>query len=81
MPGYESSLWYGVIAPGKTPAAIVQRFNGEFGKALRQPDVVEKLASQGVDTFYSTPEQFAARIKDEIPKWAKVISASGVRAE
>ena len=81
VPGYESSLWYGVIAPGKTPAAIVQRFNGEFGKALRQPDVVEKLASQGVDTFYSTPEQFAARIKDEIPKWAKVISASGVRAE
>ncbi len=81
VPGYESSLWYGVLAPGKTPMPIVRRINAEFEKALRLPDVIEKLASQGVDTYYSTPEQFAARIKDEIPKWAKVISASGVRAE
>ena len=81
VPGYESTLWYGMLAPGKTPAAIVQRINTEVEKALRQPDVAEKLASQGVDTYYSTPEQFAARIKEEIPKWAKVIGASGVRPE
>ena len=61
----------------ETPAAIVQRINGELEKALRQPDVIEKLASQGVDTYYSTPEQFAARIKEEIPKWAKVLPAAG----
>jgi len=81
VPGYESSLWYGVLAPAKTPPAIVQRFNAEFGKALRQPDVVEKLANQGVDTFYSTPAEFTARIREEIPKWAKVLAAAGVRPE
>jgi tripartite-type tricarboxylate transporter receptor subunit TctC len=81
VPGYESTLWYGILAPGGTPAAIVHRLNAELGKVLQQPDIIDKLASQGVDTYYSTPEQFAARIREEIPKWAKVIAASGARAE
>src|SRR4030095_7839169 len=81
VPGYESTLWYGVIAPAKTPVAVVKRLNTEFEKVLGLPDVAEKLASQGVATYYSTSEQFASRIREEIPKWEKVIAASGVRAE
>ena len=81
VPGYEALLWYGILVPGGTPVAIVNRLNAELGKVLLQPDVVEKLTSQAVDTYFSTPEQFAARIREEIPKWAKVIAASGARAD
>ncbi|HKA45698.1 MAG TPA: tripartite tricarboxylate transporter substrate binding protein [Burkholderiales bacterium] len=81
VPGYEATLWYGMLAPGGTPATIVNRLNVEIGKVLQQPDVIEKLNSQSVDVYYSTPEQFAARIREEIPKWAKVVAASGMRAE
>ena len=81
VPGYEAGFWYGMLAPARTPDAVIRTLNGQLDQALKQPDVIEKLASQGVDTFYSTPQAFAARIKEEIPKWMKVISASGVKIE
>ncbi len=81
VPGYEAGFWYGMLAPAHTPDAIIKQLNTQLDVALRQPDVIEKLASQGVEPYYSTPQAFAARIKEEIPKWMKVISASGVKIE
>ena len=81
VPGYEASLWYGILAPARTPEGIIRQLNNQIDLALKQPDVIEKLASQGVDSFYSTPQAFAARIKEELPKWAKVSAASGVKMD
>ena len=77
VPGYEATLWYGMLAPGRTPPAIIRRLNAELGKIMEQPDLIEKLSSQGVEPYFSTPEAFTARIRDEIPKWAKVAAAAG----
>ena len=81
LAGYEATLWYGMIAPARTPVAAIERLNAELEKALRLPDVVEKLSSQGVEPYYSTAEKFGERIREEILKWAKVIAASGARAD
>jgi tripartite-type tricarboxylate transporter receptor subunit TctC len=81
VPGYECSLWYGILAPARTPDAIVRRMNAELGTALKSPDVVEKLSTQAVEPHHTTPEQFGALIRAELGKWDKVIKASGVKAE
>ena len=67
--------------PTGTPRDIVNRLHGDVAKAVRQPDVQKQLASQGATTIGNTPEQFAAYIKSESAKWAKVLAASGVKAD
>lgn len=81
VPGYEAVLWYGMVAAARTPQAIIKLLNVQIEKAMRQADVIDKLSSQGVEPDYKAPEQFGAQIKQEIPKWAKVIASSGVRVE
>ena len=81
LPGYEASTWYGVLAPAATPRAIVTRLNAEIVKALALPEVRERLVAQGIDPIGNTPAQFAAYLQSEIGKWAKVIKATGVKAE
>jgi len=79
--GYEASTWYGVLAPAKTPRAVVERLHGEIVKMLAAPDTRERLTAQGFEPVGSTPEEFAAYIKSEIAKWAKVIREAGVKVE
>ena len=81
VPGYEASLWYGILAPARTPEPIVRKMNAELGTALKTPDVVEKLSTQGVEPHHTSPEQFGALIRNEMRKWTKVIQASGVKAD
>jgi tripartite-type tricarboxylate transporter receptor subunit TctC len=81
VPGYEVTSWYGLLAPAGTPAAIVSRLQREVAKVMRSPDISEKLTSQGLDIVGSTPDEFAALIKAEIVKWAKVVKASGARVD
>ena len=81
VPGYDATLWYGILAPGKTPEALVKRMNAELGTTLKNPDVVEKLSTQGVEPHHSAPEQFAALIRSEVAKWSKVITAAGVKTD
>jgi tripartite-type tricarboxylate transporter receptor subunit TctC len=81
FPKFEATAWYGVHAPAKTPKAIVNRLNAEFVKALKMPDVKERLNSLGFELVGSTPEYYAGYIKSEIRKWAKVVKASGAKAE
>lgn len=75
--GYEATQWYGVLAPAKTPEAIVARLNAEIVKALRGADIKERLSAEAAEPVGNTPEQFAAHIKAEIARWAPVIKASG----
>ena len=81
MPGFEATAWYGVLAPAGTPRPIVNKLHGEFVKALNQPDVKQRLEMLGFEIVASTPDAFAAYIKTEIARWAKVVKASGARAE
>jgi tripartite-type tricarboxylate transporter receptor subunit TctC len=81
FPGFEATAWYGVHAPARTPKAIVARLNSEFVKALKLPDVRERLSSLGFEISGSTPEFYGNYIKSEIKKWAKVVKASGARPE
>ena len=81
LPGYDATLWYGVLAPARTPEAIVRRMNAELGTTLRNADVVEKLSTQAVEAHHTTPEQFATLIRTELGKWSKVIRESGVKAD
>jgi tripartite-type tricarboxylate transporter receptor subunit TctC len=81
LAGYDANNWYGLLVPAKTPRAIINRLNTETIKVLNMPDVKTFLFNQGLDAAPSTPEAFAAYIKAERIKWAKVVKASGAKAE
>jgi len=81
VPGYDLSVWFGVLAPAGTPRDIIQRLNVEIVKILQSPDVKERFLKQGVDVQTGTPEQFDAFVKAEVARWAKVIKDAGIRAD
>ncbi len=81
LPGFEAITWHGVVVPAGTPAAIIARLNREIVAILHLPEVVERLSGQGAEALGSTPEEFAAYIKSESAKWAKVVRESGAKAE
>ena len=77
----EMALWFGVLAPAGTPNQIVQSLNAAIAKAARAPDVRQKLLDQGAEPVGNTTEEFAAMLRDEVPKWGEVIRASGIKPE
>ena len=81
VPGYEATSWQGVVVPAGTPVAIVNRLYDEIAKALQLPEVTERLAAEGSTPGGITPQEFAAHIKSEIAKWAKIVKISGARAD
>ncbi len=81
LAGYEVNGWYGLLAPGKTPGAIVSRLNGELREALADPDTRQRFLQRGIDPAPGTAQEFAALIRSEIAKWAKVIRAAGIKPE
>ena len=81
LPGYEASGWYGLFAPAATPKAVIARVSGEAVKALRMPDVVRTLSSQGAEPVGNTPEEFTAFVKSEIEKWARLVKLAHMKAD
>ncbi len=80
-PGFEVTVWLGLLAPARTPATIVRKLHLETVRALALPDLRAKLADLGVEGIGSSPDEFAAVIKSEIPKWTKVIKESGIKPD
>ncbi len=81
VPGYEMGSWYGLMAPAGTPRDVVVRLNAEAAKVLKLSDVRQRLDALGFEALLSTPEEYGAFTKIEIEKWAKVVKASGARAD
>jgi len=81
LKGYDASTWYGVLAPARTPRAIVTRLYEEIVKVLAVADTRDKLLVQGFEPVGNMPAEFAAYIKSEIAKWGKVIKAAGIKPE
>ena len=77
--GYESATWYGIVAPAQTPAEIIARLSAELVSTLKQPDVRERLTSEGADPVGNSPQEFGKFIQSEIDKWRKVIRAAGIQ--
>ena len=80
LPGFEATAWWGILAPAKTPPAIVARMNAEVTKLLRDPQMREKMANQGMNIVASTPEAFGKFIDEQSTKWAKVVKENNIRA-
>ena len=81
VPGYEAVNWYGVLVPAGTPREIVNKLHADLVKVLKAPDVQKRFASEGGDIVADTPEQFAAFIRNEIPKWSNVVRAAKVKVD
>ncbi len=79
--GFEVSSWYGVLAPAGTPASIINRLHKELVQVMDMRDVKEKLTAAGLEITGASPERFRDYINAEIPKWKKVIKASGIRLD
>jgi tripartite-type tricarboxylate transporter receptor subunit TctC len=81
LPGFEINSWYGMSAPAGTPKDIVALLQREVAKALKAPDVVERLKQLGLDPVGSTPAEHSAQIKDDLQRWAKLAKAANVKVE
>ena len=80
-PGFETSQWYGLNAPAKTPEAIIQRLAAEVAKATRSPAVRERFAVDDAEAVSSTPAEYGAFIRKEQERWGKVVRAAGIKAD
>jgi len=80
-PGFETSQWYGLNAPAKTPKAVIDRLAAEAAKAAKSPALAERFAAEDAEAVGSGPAEYAAFIKKEQARWSKVVKAAGVRAD
>jgi tripartite-type tricarboxylate transporter receptor subunit TctC len=78
LKGFEASLWLAVVAPARTPPAIVERMNREVKAVLADPDVIEALRKQGIEATPSTPDELRARITHDVAKWKKLAEETGI---
>ena len=81
LPGYEAIGWFGVVAPAGTPAAVVDRLNREIAAAAAAPEIRERALAAGAEPLTSSPQEFAALIRDEIRKWGQVIRTAGIKLQ
>jgi tripartite-type tricarboxylate transporter receptor subunit TctC len=81
LPGYEATIWLGLLAPKGTPAAIVNRLNEAVSRIVSQPDVQQAWAKQGAVAMVMNPQVFDKYLRDDVQKWAKVIKAANIKAD
>jgi tripartite-type tricarboxylate transporter receptor subunit TctC len=77
LPGFGSTPWYGVFAPAGTPRAVVTQLHAAIGRVLEMPETRERLAAVGCEPYFSSPEQFATLVREDLPRWARIVKDSG----
>jgi len=81
VPGYEAATWHGVLVPAHTPLPIIAKLNKEIVGMLNNAEVRGRIVHEGLEPLGSTPEQFGAHLRAEVPKWGQVIRRAGLRAQ
>jgi tripartite-type tricarboxylate transporter receptor subunit TctC len=81
VPGYEATQWFGLLAPAGTPREIINALHSGVVRVLQQPEMKARLSSDGAEPVANTPEEFAAYIRSETAKWAKVVKSAGIQPE
>ena len=81
LPGYDASVWFGILAPAKTPPAVIARLNAAIREVLAQPDIQKKFVGYGCIATPSTPQEFAAMIGAEVPKWKSVVESAKITTQ
>ena len=81
IPGFGSTPWYGLLAPAGTPKDIIARLHDAMGKVLASKEVIDRLAAQGGEVLPGNPSQFAALIRDDLPRWSKIVKDSGAQID
>jgi tripartite-type tricarboxylate transporter receptor subunit TctC len=81
LPGFQSSQWFGILAPAGTPRPVVERLHQAISNASRTPEVKERFASMAMESVNSTPAEFGKVIRDEIVTWGKVVKAAGIKPQ
>ncbi len=79
--GFAVNPWFGLFAPAGTPPAVIRQINADVADAMKNTEVAEKVAKAGADTYLISPEEFAALLKADIAKWAKVVRESGAKVD
>jgi tripartite-type tricarboxylate transporter receptor subunit TctC len=78
LPGFDSAAWFAVVAPAKTPQAVVNKINADINEALRQPEIRQRLAELSAEPVGGTPQETGAYMREEVERWRKVIQTAGV---
>ncbi len=81
LPGFDATTWHGLVAPAHTPKAVIETLHRAMIEGLKDPETQKRLAELGVEITPDTPEEFAAYIRSEIPKWTAVVKSAGVHLE
>ena len=81
VPGYQVSVWFGVVAPAATPKDVVARLNAEIGRIIALPDVRERFSQGGIDIVGGAPEMFERHIREQVGTWGKVVRDAGIKAD
>ena len=81
LPGFESAAWYAIVAPPKTPQAIVDKINADVNEALKQPDIVTKLKNLSADVYGGSPQRASKYMHEEVERWGGVIKAANIKLE
>jgi len=81
VPGYEATIWLGLMAPAATPKPILERLNSEVRRVINAPDVKENWSKQGAVPMGMTPEEFGKFLREDIAKWAKLVKDTGMKVD
>jgi tripartite-type tricarboxylate transporter receptor subunit TctC len=81
LPGFSAVSWYGVLAPAKTPAAVIERLNAELDHIVHEPETEKRFAAIGGEAIGGPPSTLASLIREEIPRWRRVAKEAGVHIE
>ena len=81
LPGYDGTIWWGILAPAGVPAPVVTKLNGEINAILKEPEMAKRLTAEAAEPVITTPDAFGKLIQENITKWSRIAKEANIRAE